>query len=131
MFLGGGLGVLAREALMLAIPDEGSVPVAVLVANVLGAFLLGLLLESAPSLWPEPGRRQSWRLLLGTGVLGGFTTYSALAQAVMVLGRDGAAGLAIAYGLGTLLLGGLATWLGVMLGGMSARTAERRRGSGE
>lgn len=46
VFAGGALGVFTRELLMLALPDGDGPPIAVFVANIVGAFLLGLLLES-------------------------------------------------------------------------------------
>ena len=123
VFLGGTLGVLAREGLALAMPNVGGFPASVLLANVVGALLLGLLLESMGSFERMDARRQSLRLLLGTGLLGGFTTYSALAQAVLVLWSGGAAWVAVGYGAATLLLGGGAAWGGVLLG---AAIADRR-----
>lgn len=122
VFTGGTAGVLAREALMLVLPDIGGLPIAVLIANVAGALLLGLLL-TALAAGEETAARRTLRLLFGTGLLGGFTTYSALAQAVALLTIDGSAGLAIAYGLGTVLLGGLATWFGVAFGAVLGRRA--------
>lgn len=127
VFLGGTFGVFAREILMIAVPGAGAVPVAVLLANVVGAILLGLLLEALESLGPESPRSQNLRLLLGTGVLGGFTTYSALVQGMLVLWAHDDAWLAIAYGGGTLLFGGIATWAGVWLGA----SLRRRGGDGD
>lgn len=121
MFAGGVLGVLAREALMLALPDAAGLPVAVFVANLSGAFLLGLLLESFSRLGPETELRSALRLLLGTGLLGGFTTYSALAFAVAAFSVDGDALLAARYGLATVVLGAVASWCGVLLGGALVR----------
>lgn len=127
VFLGGTLGVLAREGLMFAVPHVGVFPAAVLLANVIGSLLLGLLLESMGSSAYTNARLQSLRLLLGAGLLGGFTTYSALAQAVCVLWSGGAAWAAVGYGMGTLLLGGIAGWGGVLLGGaIAARRLQRR-----
>lgn len=81
--LGGALGTAAREAVALALPaaDAGSVGVLVpvLLVNVTGAFALGLLLEALLRRGPDHGRRRSLRLLVGTGFLGGYTTYSSLA----------------------------------------------------
>ena len=125
VFAGGAVGVLAREALMLVVPDLARMPMAVLLANLVGAFLLGLLLEALAVRGPETPRHRALRLLLGTGALGGFTTYSALAQAVALLGIEGAVGIAFAYGLGTVLLGGLATWLGIAAGGAFGRRERR------
>ncbi|MGB4136390.1 MAG: CrcB family protein, partial [Microbacterium sp.] len=68
---GGTLGVAARMLLGMAIPDAGGLPLSVLIANVAGALLLGVLTARLPA--------TNLRLFLGTGVLGGFTTYSALA----------------------------------------------------
>lgn len=121
VFVGGVLGVLAREALLLVVPDSAGLPIAVCVANLSGAFLLGLLLESLARLGPETELRSAMRLLLGTGLLGGFTTYSALAQTLVVLSADGAIWLAVGYGLGTVLLGAVASWFGVLLGSRVGR----------
>ncbi len=126
VFAGGSLGVLARELLMLAVPDVSGLPMAVLIANLVGALLLGLLLEALAARGSETDGRQRLRLLIGTGALGGFTTYSALAQAVALLWGGGSVGLALGYGLATLLFGALATWLGIALG---ARLGKGGRGS--
>ncbi|MGK9149071.1 CrcB family protein [Plantibacter flavus] len=112
--VGGALGTAAREAISLATPTVGGVPVAILCINVAGAFLLGVLLESLLLRGPDEGRRRSLRLFLGTGILGGFTTYSALASDSGVLLLGGAAPTGIAYALGTVVLGGLASWLGII-----------------
>ncbi|WP_371740714.1 CrcB family protein, partial [Frigoribacterium sp. CFBP 13712] len=78
--LGGTIGTGLREALALSFPAApGSIPVTILLINVVGAFALGLLLESLMRRGPDAGRRRDLRLFIGTGVLGGFTTYSALA----------------------------------------------------
>ncbi len=121
VFAGGVLGVLARELLMIAVPDAMQLPLAVLIANLLGALLLGILLEAVARRGPESSGRRSLRLLLGTGVLGGFTTYSALAEAVLLLWSGGEVWLALGYGVGTLVLGAAATWAGVLVGGVLVR----------
>lgn len=129
VFLGGSLGVFAREGLMLALPGAGAQYFAVLLANVFGALLLGFLLAGMGQ--GGGGGRQSIRLLLGTGALGGFTTYSALAQAVLVLWSGGAAWLAVGYAGGTLLFGGISTWCGVLLGGaLKSRSRGQKQGQG-
>ncbi len=120
VFVGGALGVFGRELLMFVLPDASGLPLAILVANLLGAFLLGLLLEAMTRPGPETELRSGWRLLLGTGLLGGFTTYSALAQAVALLFADHELLLALGYGLVTVLLGLVASWGGILLGGMLA-----------
>lgn len=125
VFLGGVLGTAAREALSLAVPGVDGIPVAILAVNLAGAFLLGLLLESLARRGADHGARRLVRLLLGTGVMGGFTTYSALAADTALLLGDGRAGAGILYGLGTVLLGAAATWLGIWAG----MRAQERRGA--
>lgn len=111
---GGTVGTALRFGLTLLVPPGLGVPVATLLANIAGAFLLGLLLEVLPALGPDRGLWRRLRLCLGTGVLGAFTTYSALAVETVALaaGRPGAA---VAYGLGTVIVGGLAAVAGIIL----------------
>lgn len=120
---GGAVGTGAREALTLVFPPVNGVPLTVLGINVAGAFLLGLLLGSlAHHGAGGRGRRHTLQLLLGTGALGGFTTYSALSADAAHLIGSGAAGLGVAYGLASVLLGAIAT-----VGGMAAGVARHRR----
>lgn len=120
--LGGTLGTAAREALSLAIPSLGGIPVAIFGINLLGAFLLGLLLESLARLGPDEGLRRRVRILVGTGFMGGFTTYSALAVDTAGLLGEGRVGTGIGYGLATVILGGMATWAGIVLGSLARRS---------
>jgi CrcB protein len=123
VFVGGAVGTAAREGLVLVIPNLGSIPLAIFVINIVGAFLLGLLLEGLARRGPDEGRRRSLRLLLGTGVLGGFTTYSTLATGTTLLAVDGSSGLAIAYSLATIVIGAVASWVGIA----AAASIHRRR----
>lgn len=84
--------------------------------NVCGAFLLGLLLERLARSGPETARTRRLRLGLGTGVLGGFTTYSALALELHDLLGAVQIGAATAYGLGSVCAGLVACAAGVALG---------------
>lgn len=111
--IGGTLGTAAREAIALAFPSASGIPWAILAVNILGAFLLGLLLDSLARMGPDEGRRRRLRILVGTGFMGGFTTYSALATDTASLLGAGDVGAGIAYGLGTVIIGGLATWAGI------------------
>ncbi len=113
--LGGAAGTAARVAITLTLPSAGTFPFATFAINILGAFLLGMLLEVLVRRGPDTGRLRGIRLLAGTGFLGGFTTYSALAtDTAMLTGGD--TGTALAYSLGTLLVGGAATWVGIVAG---------------
>jgi CrcB protein len=105
--IGGTVGTAARLALGLALPDDGF-PTAVLLANVLGAFLIGVLAARLPA-------STDLRVALGTGVLGGFTTYSAFMTGTLALWST-APLLATAYAAGSLVLGLAAAALGLRLG---------------
>ncbi|GAA0037357.1 fluoride efflux transporter FluC [Brevibacterium metallidurans] len=120
--LGGTLGTAAREALSLTIPSLGGIPVAIFGINLLGAFLLGLLLETLARLGPDDGARRKVRILVGTGFMGGFTTYSALAVDTAGLLNEGRIGTGSGYGLATVVLGGMATWAGIVLGSLTRRS---------
>lgn len=61
------------------------------------------------------------RLLLGTGFLGGFTTYSALAVDTGLLFESGTHSSAIFYSIGSLILGMAAAFLGIVLGAVLHR----------
>lgn len=123
VFLGGSVGTLLRYLITEVAPTPFNVPVAVVAINVIGAFALGFVLEALSRRGPDVGRRRGIRLLVGTGVLGGFTTYSALAVDTDTLLSQSRPGLALAYAASTLVLGLGAAALGVALG---ARAGERR-----
>lgn len=124
--VGGALGGLARYGLTTAFPEAaGDVPWTTWTINVTGSFLLGFLVAGVV------GRRRApaWvRPLLGTGVLGGFTTFSAYAHALDVLASGGHGGTAAAYLVLSLGGGVAAAAAGVALGArVPARTPERGR----
>lgn len=98
---GGAAGALARHGTDVAAGDT-LFPWATLAINVVGAFALGLLPAIA-----AVGRSHRWSLLLGPGLLGGFTTVSAWAGQVRELAASGhapLAGLHLAVTLGAGLL---------------------------
>lgn len=124
--VGGTIGTAAREAISLAVPAIDGLPVAIFGINVAGALFLGALLEALARRGPDAGGRQAVRLFAGTGFAGGFTTYSALAVDGAALIGDGRVAAGIGYLVATVLLGGLATWCGILIG-----AAVARRGTGE
>lgn len=105
--LGGALGTAARAGLMLALGD-GWGPALIPLINVVGAFLIGILFGVRARM-TESSRVQRAQLFLGTGVLGGFTTYSALAV-------ESADPATLGWGVATVLVGTAAAWAGVLLG---------------
>jgi CrcB protein len=123
--LGGAVGSVLRYAVSLAAPAPGGWPLATLSVNVVGAFLLGFLLEAVARRGPETRRLQRLRLTLGTGVLGGFTTYSTFAlETDRLIQTD--AGVAVGYAALTLLAGTLAAIAGVALAGRVPRSTTGR-----
>jgi CrcB protein len=106
---GGAIGTAARLALGMLIADGTA---GVLVANLAGSLLLGILTARLPS--------SDLRILLGTGMLGGFTTYSAFAIDSVELWAASPA-LAVGYVAGSIVGGLLAAWLGLRLGSLTRR----------
>lgn len=118
VLLGGLLGAPARYAVSLAAPTRpGQWPTATFVVNVVGAFLLGLLLATLERRGSDTGSRRRLRFLIGTGFLGAFTTYSTLALDADLLVRDHHTGLAIGYALASLAIGLCATVAGLAVAG--------------
>lgn len=103
VFLGGGCGALGRWAISLGLPS----PWGTFVANVLGSFLLAVLMAS------PLGSSESWRLALGVGALGGFTTYSTFNLEMLQALQRGSAWGALGYApltLATCLIASAAGW---------------------
>jgi fluoride exporter len=121
VFVGGAAGTLARAALGLLLLPVAGVPFATIAINVVGAFLLGVLLAALARRGPDVGLRRGLRVTLGTGLLGGFTTYSALATDTAGLSVGGHGLEAVCYGIGTVLAGLAASWAGIVLGDRLAR----------
>ncbi len=108
--LGGALGSALRylTALLLARHYTGSIPLATLVVNLVGCFLIGLLIGLC-------SETSHLRLLFITGFCGGFTTFSTFTAESYTMFREGAYGLALLYIAGSVLIGLLALWLGLSL----------------
>ena len=125
--LGGGLGTSAREAVNAVIPAVGAFPLAIFVINLTGAFALGVVLEALLHLGPDEGRRRRLRLLLGTGFMGGYTTYSTFAVGVAQTFTGGDAATGILYALATVVIGGVASFAGIAVGAAWHRRRSARR----
>ncbi len=111
---GGTAGTAARAWLDATFPAAaGEWPWAIFWINVGGAFLLGALLEVLTGTGPDGGWRRGVRLGLGTGLLGGFTTYSTFANQTVQLLSTGHALIGVGYGLGTVVAG-LASAMGAI-----------------
>ena len=122
---GGAVGTTVRYLLEAAvIPAPGQVPWVTFVINVTGAFLLGALLTTLARTGEDAGWRRSVRLGVGTGMLGGYTTYSTFAVEVHSLLGAGSTWTGTIYAAGTVLAGVAAAALGLLL----ARWLVRARG---
>ncbi|QGN35271.1 CrcB family protein [Microlunatus sp. Gsoil 973] len=119
--VGGAIGTETRFQITDAVAPAMSAPAITFVINVVGSLLLGVVLEKLALGGPDQGVRRRLRLLLGTGFLGGFTTYSTLAVDVATFLSHGDAGTGIGYGLGTVISGVLAAAVGVWLAAASHR----------
>ncbi|MEV7973846.1 CrcB family protein [Cellulomonas sp. NPDC089187] len=114
----GALGALSRAGLGELWPPVAGWPMATLAANLTGALALGLVLEACSRFGPTHRVAVRVRLAVGTGFLGGYTTFSALALETERLLASGAIGQAVGYVLGTMLGGVMLAWLGIRLGRM-------------
>lgn len=114
--LGGALGTLTRFSLVRIAPEWDGLSAGTAIVNIVGPFLLGVLLQSL-STGQETPQRRTMRLLIGVGFLGALTSYAELALDIIQLGESGQLVLAATYGIGTLILGAAATWLGIFLAG--------------
>lgn len=96
IFIGAGIGGAARRGVNLAAVRlfGAGFPFGTLAVNIVGSLIMGLLAEYF-ALKADPG--QSWRLFLTTGVLGGFTTFSAFSLDAVLLYERGQLGIATSY----------------------------------
>lgn len=114
--VGGVVGTAGRYGLaLLWPPSAGGWPWATFVVNVLGAFVLGGLLEALVRAGDDSGWRRRLRLLVGTGFCGSLTTYSTFAVEADLLVRDRATGIAVAYLATSLVSGAAAVAAGIAL----------------
>ena len=114
VFLGGGLGAALRYSLNIGVPRVlgAQFPWATLIINIMGSFVMGLITAwfiLRPNLAPE------WRLFLTTGILGGFTTFSAFSLDFAQLFERGDTGQAFAYAAASVVISLLACLAGLML----------------
>jgi fluoride exporter len=108
VFVGGGLGVSLRHTINVACARciGTAFPWGTFIINITGSTVMGLI---AGYLAFRGETSQPWRLFLMTGILGGYTTFSAFSLDAALLYERGALGLAAAYVLGSVVLsiGGL------------------------
>ncbi|HCX85617.1 MAG TPA: hypothetical protein DHV14_10890 [Micrococcales bacterium] len=111
---GGAVGTAIRAIAENAAPAQpGAWPWTTFVINVTGSFVLAALVTGLGRRGPDEGRRRAVRLAVGTGVLGGYTTYSSFAVEADRLLGGGHLGTGLAYALVSVALGVGAAVLGV------------------
>lgn len=126
---GGTVGTGTRAWLAAAFPHgPGEWPWATLGINLTGALLLGVLLEVLAGTGPDRGWRRAVRLGVGTGVLGGYTTYSTFAVETFELVRAGAWLAGLGYALGSVVVGLGAAWAGALLARRGLARVRRAQG---
>ncbi|MBD9526383.1 MULTISPECIES: fluoride efflux transporter CrcB [Paracoccus] len=110
--VGGALGSMARYGVnIMAARISAGFPLGTLTVNIVGCFVMGIL---AAAIAGRGG--QHYAPLLLTGVLGGFTTFSAFALDTMVLWERGAVLTAAGYVLASVVISLLAVFAGLAMG---------------
>ena len=108
--IGAGLRFLVDRAVMRRRhPDR--FPLGILIVNVTGSFALGMLVGSGTALMPA-----TLATIVGTGLLGGYTTFSTVSVETVLLAERGKRTPAVANVIGTLALALLEATLGVVTG---------------
>jgi len=114
VFLGAGIGGALRHGVNVASARlfGTGFPLGTLIINVVGSLLMGLL---AGYFLARPGVSQDMRLFMTTGILGGFTTFSAFSLDAAALVQRNAYGAAIGYIAGSVVVSILALFAGLLV----------------
>jgi CrcB protein len=114
----GGLGAATRFVVDGAVRSRirSSFPVGVMVINITGSFVLGLL----TGLVLGAVLSEEWLLVAGTGFLGGYTTFSTASFETVRLLQTGRVTAAVVNGLGMLVAAVAVSYLGLWLGSLIA-----------
>ena len=113
--VGGGIGSILRYVITVAMTQwlGPGFPWATLTINITGSLIIGTVFELAQT--RMLGISPLVRLFLMTGILGGYTTFSTFSLEMVNLYGEGAAGLALLYAVGSVILGFLAAFAGIVL----------------
>lgn len=103
VFIGGGLGASLRHAVNVGCARAWGLnfPYGTFVINVTGSLVMGLI---AGYLAFKGEASQPWRLFIMTGILGGYTTFSAFSLDAITLYERGEIGMAVLYVVGSVVL---------------------------
>ena len=112
VFVGGGLGAMARYFVTTNLAGKlGNFPVGTMAANILGSFLMGLVV----GIIAGRSSLENVRLLLAVGFLGGFTTFSSFSAETLSLIQGGQMFLAVINTLVSVVAGLAACFAGLTL----------------
>ncbi|XUM22814.1 fluoride efflux transporter CrcB [Bradyrhizobium oligotrophicum S58] len=102
VFVGGGSGAALRHAVNMASGKAfgTAFPYGTFIINITGSTVMGLI--AGYFTFRSGGSHQWWRLVLMTGILGGYTTFSAFSLDTALLYERGAVGLAVLYVVGSV-----------------------------
>ncbi|EEQ11222.1 Protein crcB 2 [Yersinia mollaretii ATCC 43969] len=114
VFVGGAFGAMCREFIMLSVPRlADGFPMDIFIANIIAAFLLGL----TTSLFKKDKINQYVHLMVGTGIMGGLSTFSSFVfGAVEMMKNPTGVLVSICYLVASLIVGFIAVELGLMVG---------------
>ncbi len=108
-FVGGSLRYLLSQ--FVQGKSSTAFPFGTLTVNLTGCLLIGFLFGLSERI----NIPQEWRLFIATGILGGFTTFSAFSNETVSLLRDGQFWTASVYVLSSVMLGLIATFTGIFI----------------
>lgn len=110
---GSFIGAVCRYLLSQFIHTKflSTFPFGTLVVNILGCLLIGLVFGVSSRV----NLAQEWRLFLATGLIGGFTTFSAFSYETINMLRDGQFWYASAYVVSSVVVGLIATFIGIAI----------------
>lgn len=113
--IGGAIGALLRYGIAIAtssfITLENDFPLGTFIANMIGAFLMGLLYQTFNQ---SAGHSEPFQLFLTTGMLGALTTFSTFALEGVNLHRAGNISVGLTYIILSNIFGFLLLYLGIM-----------------
>ena len=110
---GSFIGGIFRYLLSILVQTKTTTnfPLGTLIVNIIGCFFIGIVFGiSGKGQMPH-----EWKLFLATGVIGGFTTFSAFSIETFTLFREGNTGYALLYILASIIIGLLATYIAYLL----------------
>lgn len=121
--LAGAIGATARYGLGLMVGSFGSsvFPVATFLTNLIGSFLLGWLTHT----FLQKGKPSpQFVTVIGTGMIGSFTTFSTFSVETIQLLEEGHVWIAIVYVFLSIIIGLWSSWLGYRIGSRQRKGKE-------